>query len=350
MKVEAGKTATVIATLPWNKGSPWSSWSEGTLVGRDYPESSPCLQTVWDGPTITADDQAIRVFWSFCGDLWWSKSEDGETFSAPMKLPMPVSTGWIEQNPTCLRDESGRYLLAFRSDREAQHMTRAYICWSRDALNWSRPAMVIDRAVGQFGMIQDDKGRYIWADATDGKVTILSSRDAYQWEKCAELPLDGEAAFVCILQRNDGKYELFAESIRYTSQDKSPERARTRVLRWLSSDRVSWTGPEILTELPSHSDGGHISASHVDGSTFVFYCVYVGVTPMLRMFREKPGGGWDAAPSQDWFMGQHGSMSHHPRWGYMIAWSVPPFMQFPIPHKGPYFLRGKSVDQFFGPK
>ncbi|MFH1732829.1 MAG: hypothetical protein ABIF82_14415 [Planctomycetota bacterium] len=346
--VEAGKTATVTATLPWRKGSPWSAWSAGTLVGKDYAARSPCLQTIDDAPAIVADDGAVRVFWSREGDLWCATSTDGQTFSPPAKIPIPVSSGWIEQDPLCLHDESGRFLLVFRSDREGQHRMRAYVCWSRNARNWSRPSMVVDRPVGQFHMIQDRRGRYIWADSTGATVTVLVSRDAYRWETSAKLPLAGDAASVCILQRADGKYELMAESIRYPSKHKDVEWARTAALRWLSSDAAKWSAPETITELPFRNYG-YLCATHVDRSTVLFYFgsnPFGGAGNILRMFREKPGGGWRAGPGQEWLLTTYGTMTSHPKWGYMTAWSVPPNMQFAVPGKGPYFMRGKSVDQF----
>ena len=207
--VEAGKLTPVNVTLPWKPDGPWQGWTGGASIGQPRGSFSPSLQPTADAPALLLEKDAIRVVWSHMGDLWSAISKDGKTFTEPAKLAMPISSGWIEADPKCLRDESGRYVLAFRSDRESQHRHRPYVCWSRDFGHWSRPVMVADRTVNRFDLIQDLAGRFIWADSVENKVTLLSSTDAYHWTTLAEVPTDGFGVALCLLQRDEGRYEMF---------------------------------------------------------------------------------------------------------------------------------------------
>jgi hypothetical protein len=246
-KVEEGKITKVIGHLPWKKDSVWSSWSNGTLIGRDYPGYQINLQSTWNIPNIQVDDEAVRVVWSHAADLWCSESRDGDNFTPPQKIPMPISSGWIEQMPALVKDESGRFILAFLSDRGIQRENRPYVCWSRDFIHWSSPAMVMDRNIWHFDIIQDDKGRFIWVDGAGKKVTVLSSRDAYHWEKLAELEIEDSVQDVQVLQCEDGRYEIFVSHIHYTTPQRSRNFSNAPVLRFVSSDAVNWSEPEKIT-------------------------------------------------------------------------------------------------------
>ncbi|MCK4623759.1 MAG: hypothetical protein KAV00_00475 [Phycisphaerae bacterium] len=351
--VKAGKTTRLEVTLPWKKDSPWTSWTTGTLIGRDYPSRNPCLQTCMSAPTIQADNKAIRVFWSYRGDLWSSISTDGDKFSRPRKLAMPISSGWIEQDPLCFRDESGRFLLAFRSDREGQHQMRAYLCWSRDGVHWSRPAMVIDRTVNKFDIIQDDKGQFIWADASGKKVTIMKSRDGYRWEQAAQWPLENDERAIRIFHRSDGMYELFlAEIFLELKENKSYLRHRLVVRRYISKDCSTWSKGQEITRFFGDTDIS-MSVLHVRGQTLVGFLkehIFAVLRPFVRFVRERANGTFEQSENF-WDIGSYyGAMAHHPRWGYMITWHHPPHPGRTLPVSGPFLIRGKSIEQFFPKK
>lgn len=344
--VEDGKTTKVEVSLPWDGNTPWSSWSEGVLIGRDYPEQSPFLQAVQDGPGLLLENDGIRVFWSRHGDLWWSSSADGVKFSAPRKLPMPVSTGWVEQDPMCLRDESGRYMLAFLSDREGQHQMRPYLCWSRDGVHWSRPAMIVDRTVGRFHVIQDDRGQFIWADATEKNVNLLRSREGYQWDSLATLTFPEYVDSIFLLQRDDGTYELLAGTGFSPTGGVTNLGAGNIVWRCRSADGVKWSQPEEVHRVISGPGAVGVSAIHANGRTFLACCKYENLRNRTQLLREKEGG-WDVSATYNDIGTPNSSMAYHPKWGYVLTWMQHPEWNAPVPVSGPYLIRGKSVDQFF---
>ncbi len=346
--VEPGRTTRVAGVLPWKKTSPMASWTAGALVGQGYPGANPWLQNSDSPPSILADKEAIRVFWAHRGDLWVAKSTDGKQFEPPQRLDLPISSGWIERDPLCIRDESGRFLLAFRSDRGVGHKQRAYLCWSRDGVHWSRPTMVVDREVDEFDLIQDDKGRFIWVDAADKKLTILSSRNAVRWERLATMPFRYGAREARILQREDGVYELYATNLNWYRRY---GRWHQELLIWrsLSTDAAKWSKRDIIN---GAHQGGHVNLSPVrkNGQTLVAQFNAPGI-PLLHYYRMRSDGGWAYAPRA--YRGLSGvttkaaSLQYHPRWGLLLAWYVPFDWCFPKQAAGPYLIWGGSVEQVF---
>ena len=58
-------------------------------------------------------------------------------------------------------------------------------------------------------MIQDSHGRFVFVDASGGKVRVAVSRDGYHWEEASRWSFPGASGNLSILQRSDGMYELF---------------------------------------------------------------------------------------------------------------------------------------------
>lgn len=350
INVQAGQTLRLQSDIPWKHDSLWAQWSTGTNIGLDYPDLTPCLQTARDRPTIQADGHAVRVFWSYRGDLWQAVSTDGRSFARPAKLPMPVSSGWLERDPLCLRDESGRFVLVFRSDREARHQLRLYAAWSRDGLNWSRPAMVVDRAVDQYDLMQDSRGRFILADATGRTLTVLRSADGYQWDALAAWPLAGAPSAVRVLERADGTYELVSVQADERATSGTFWSADLVVYDQRSADGAAWTKPAEVGRFPVRDDLS-LSAMHVDGRT-ILACsrrhTLLGSHEMSWLFRESGQGGWQSSGELSGVAGPYAHMAHHPRWGYLYAWHQPRAFLYPMNEPGPYFIRGDSVEPLFG--
>ena len=344
--VEAGKVTPLQARLTYKPGHPLAraGWTTGRCVGINYPSRSPCLQTLGCPPFVLADDEAIRVFWASRGDLWWSVSADGDNFTRPAKLPMPISSGWLEQTPQCLRDESGRFLLAFLSDRGGQRAQRAYLCWSRDGKTWSRPAMVVDRGVEEYHIIQDARGRYIWADGTDKTATLLQSVDGYRWEPLAIVPMDDTIHDIKLQQRRDGTYEMFVVVINHFTSDREGQMSELVVWRYHSKDGAAWKDREVIMRR-RWEDDLPISLMHINGRTVL--SVLRRGTDDVRMFREQPDGSWQKADDIFGASSALGMMTHHPRWGYMMVWRRSPYIWEVRPEAGPYLIRGKSVEEFF---
>ena len=93
-----------------------------------------------------------------------------------------------------------------------------------------------------------------------------------------------------------------------------------------------------------------MSAMHVDGRTLVGFIrsnVFSGELPLTRFARETDNGRW--AQSTNWIGvgSDYGTMAHHPRWGYLLAWHNPVEPRYTFPVSGPFLIRGRSVDAFF---
>jgi hypothetical protein len=209
--VRPGKVASVVAHLPWKKGGPWSAWTAGTLIGRDYPSRCIALKQDIEVPFIQADEGAIRVVWSYAQDLWMSVSKDGGTFSRPWRIPMPVSSGWSELNPRLRQAEDGRFVLIFHSNRNGQYKFRHYVSWSRDLVHWSAPAAV-DRESWSFayGPERDGSGRQCLGRWAPGLVEVVSSEDGLVWKTAVKVqpPRGHKASFQRLVRREGGVLEL----------------------------------------------------------------------------------------------------------------------------------------------
>lgn len=358
VQVVAGKTTSVELTLPWRPDgadghpNPWASWTPGTLVGKNYPDQPPCLRSMFDTPCLLGEPDALRVIWSYRGDLWSSSSSDGKNFAAPARLEMPISSGWIERSPRCLRDESGKYLLVFRSDRNAQYQDRVYVCWSRDFQKWSAPVMVMDKPMNDFRLIQDDRGRFIWVDGFSNKLNILVSRDAYRWDKLAQVELDGSAHQLALLQRDDGQYELFVLIGQNHSRPNFEDPAQRHLYRFISKDGITWQRDRrlMIVDKPINHMA-FVDAAHVGGRSMAVCLIEWTdlLTSRVQMFRERPGGDWESSQLLSDVCSPLASMAHHSRWGYMLSWNSPQNEELISPPSGPYLIRGQSVDRFFGP-
>ena len=354
--VEAGKTTRVDITLPWKPDSPLSGWSSAALIGRDYAEESPNLEMIYSSPMLQVDAGAIRVFWPHQGDLYMAQSTDGAHFSKPLRLPLPVSSAWVERGIHCIRDESGRFVLLFRSNRDAQHEFRVYSCWSRDAVHWSNPAMVVDREAGDYNMIQDSQGRFVWVDedlwgdkenAKDRRVTILVSRDLLRWEQLAQWPVEHPAGGMRIHQRHDGTYQVFWAEERQGGDGEDYWYVYCRS----SKDGRTWSEPQELLRLRGQV-WPSLSPMEVEGRTLLgilWRDEWGEDNPVIRFIRENEDGTWQQAPAVYGIGSDFGSMAWHPRWGYVVVWTeLPAILFYDLwDEKGPFLIRGPSVDAFF---
>jgi TolB-like protein len=310
VNVKAGQTTIVNVTLPWAAGSPWSAWQ---FCPTDVVPSQVGLQYGGNtAPIFQMDDKSIRFLQVSRGDIWVSVSTDGNNFSRPSLLPMPVCTGWVECEPVCIRDESGRFLLAFLSDRGGGREARAYVCWSRDFVHWSAPAMVLDGRVQYLNLMQDDKGRFVLAHSVGAKVVMEQSRDAYRWEKLGEVTVDGDVKGIKILQRADGRYELFVAHL--GSQGGCLD-------RYLSKDGADWEAAGRLSR--GHGVRLEVSAMHVNGRSIAAVDIAFGKLRPYQEYtqfcREKPDGTWEESPPIPGLAAGDAATAYHPRWGYYIG-------------------------------
>jgi hypothetical protein len=354
--VEANQTNDLSVTLPWKPEGPLAGWTSGAILGRAVLPGGPCLQSVSDAPAVQADEKAIRVFWTHQGDIWLAASTDGNSFSRPDRLTMPVSSGWTERSPLCLREESGRLLLAFLSNRDAQHRMRPYVSWSRDAAHWSRPAAVLDRAVNKFDLIQDDRGRFLWADATSRAATILVSRDAYRWEPLASWALPGDERAVRLLQCADGTYKLLVVDLERRGEGINRVNGCRVAYCYTSPDASHWSAAQEIRDFAGWGEMS-ISAMEVSGQTLVAFfedCVNAGYWPFIAWSRRDAKGQWERSKSLDGIGSYYGVAGYHPRWGFLVSWRHPfdigGQIGGPREESGPFLIRGRSVAGLFGSK
>jgi len=340
--VVAGQVTRVIGRLPWKPCKAADSIVTA-LVGDRYDSYDLRVSPSWSAPAIQMDDQTIRMVWSHGGDLWSAVSTDGNSFSTPRKLPLPVSSAWDESDPRLLRDESGRFVLTFISDRDGQHRSMAYLCWSRDFVNWSEPAMISDRSCSTYDIVMDSTGRLVCAIGTE----ILSSRDGFQWSPASVASKDTEFRITCqarLLPRNGGRIELF------TILGNNPFKPRgdppLQLFRFESEDGLVWSQPELLAEYRMDGYGGPcMSAAACENRAAIFIgnrkCnpwaprarMVTGVTPK-----------WNSSGEVWGFMPGPTSMAFHPRWGYVLA-SMSGSGRSECPHEdyGPYMMRSPHL-------
>jgi len=343
--VVAGQVTRVIGRLPWKPCKAADSVVTA-LVGDRYDSYDLRVSPSWSSPAVQMDDLTIRMVWSRGGDLWSATSTDGNSFSTPRKLPLPVSSAWDESGPRLLRDESGRFVLTFISDRDGQHRSIAYICWSRDFVNWSEPAMISDRSCRTYDLIMDSAGRLVCAIGTE----VLSSRDGFQWNPMSVAIKDSELRITCqvrLLARDGGRIELFA------IQENNPSNVKAlasglplRLLRVESQDGLKWSPAEIVAEYRMHGYYGPcLSAAACENGAAIFIGNRIRNpwAPRARMLIGAPHK-WDSSGEVWGFMPGPVSLAFHPQWGYVLA-STSGSGRSECPHEdyGPYMMRSPHL-------
>lgn len=335
--VRRGKTTHVVGRMPWKPGTPWVNWRAAKLSREDPREVTPSLQkTVNNWPTILADNESIRLVWARRGDLWTAISSDGDEFASPTKLASPISTSWKEDTPKLLKDETGRYILVFLSDRNVHYVAKPYVSWSRDGVRWSAPVMIMDDWLRRYDMIQDRRGRFIWvgiSEHDDSHVTIRMSRDAYRWETLKVFDPGISVDDAVLLQDKGGTYEMYLWGMLRGRQHREYE-----VLRYRSRDGVKWSRDQ--REMVARLGGpkwGKMAVAYAQGKTMVATFEYrfwnyrwnqPGPTVLdvcrTQIARGPGGRPWQRMATVEYLFGDAGTMAYHPKWGYMIAWTDNP--------------------------
>lgn len=353
--VTQGQVTPVAVALDWDRSGPWKNWSRGVRVGGDYPAEVGSPIRAQDAPAIQADASALRIVWHCQGDLWMSTSGDGERFSPPARLPLPISTAWTESDPRCFRDDSGRLMLTFLSDREGQHRPRPYACWSRDGLHWSRPAMMVDQTIGTYDVCAGHRGGMAMAwfaargqqrgDAGLWKICIATSPEGLAWQEKAQLPLPAMESFwvsdLRLMQRRGGGFELLA-AIMFGPL--------TKVLRWELDDQFHSLRPvpDVLASYPQRLATALSLSADEDGLALVAAARGSGCQSRIQLMRCDAEGVYRISrPLKNACSGQT-ALSYHPRWGYMLAWQDTGDDDFSRRAQGPYFTRSSSLGDLMG--
>jgi TolB-like protein len=337
--VVAGKTARLTGCLPWPEGSPWSSWTS-TLVGTSYPGIDPGLWIFDDSrPAILADDEAVRLVWSYRGDLWSAVSPDGERFSPPLRLGLPVSSGWNETAPCLAKDEQGRFILVFLSDRDARHRTLPYVCWSRDFVHWSAPGLVSDEGTSESRtLLADDRGRLVYLARTAGGYKAFVSADAYQW---AAKSVPG----CTLLQDQTGQFIAYNLAGGPSSGPGPKKPFRCRLSCKKSSDLVTWSQEEILAEAEwtgAVPQRPLIACQGKSGPAILGF----GAPDEwgLALWEPNAQGRWDLTGRLWGLLPDYANATYHPRWGYLVASMHSRTHEWwPQESSGPYLWRGPDL-------
>ncbi len=370
--VRADEVQQLRATLPWKDPGVSASITTACL-GLDY--ARPCAFTTrpLQAPAIQLDQQAIRLVWSRHGDLWSCASTDGNTFTAPRKLPLPISSAWSEEEPRLVRDESGRFILTFLSNRDSQHRSLLYSCWSFDCVNWGAPTCVVDKSCRDYDLCLDSSGRLICAlifseghadsfithSQPDGKkfcmehvagdpgrLTLYASTDCYQWEPLTDassdlmIPYDKQSR---LLARDDGRIDVYY--ISEVEEDPNGLWSRPMNMRGGQGRIVSMNtrrrgqGLASYAKLKRYSYDGHkwsagVSMAHYhhdlvphylsaarsgQGAVVLSSAGSAGASGDGLAIIHDQGGKVSCSGSSRGLINGAASIGHHPRWGFVVA-------------------------------
>ncbi len=345
VEIEAGKVTRVVAVLPWQ------DQARGTIAtGRILPQRTPAKPYPFryqQGPVVHLDDQCIRMIWSQGGDLWLSTSSDGNSFSDPEMLAVPVSTAWTESDPHLFRDESGRYILTFVSDRDGQHRRLVYICWSRDLVRWSNPSVISEVSCRDHDIVQAPDGRLYCAIGDTPHdwtmVTLLSSSNGYRWEKMPGKQIAFNMSNIQIVPRSDGTIELYAVPAlpgriwprgHHQAYKFRMRTAYKQLVRFVHNGS-EWSPKEIMTGFIWDEAPDHISLTRDNQGLIVLATTGSSFTSFgyVQIVREKEGH-WQSTGPVKGFVMRSGELAYHSRWGYVMS-------------HGGYFKRSRQLPELF---
>ena len=352
--VQPGRVTRVIGRLPLaaaHEKPVNTAW-----IGRDYGEPDLQLRPGIYAPAIQLDSDAIRLVWARGGDLWSAVSMDGNSFTLPRKLPLPVSSAWDESDPRLLRDESGRFILMFRSNRDGQHRDLIYVTWSRDFVDWSTPVLVCDRAYGGYDVVQDSTGRFVCAMSAYRAVKFMVSRDCYQWAPLRDGPRGQDPKLLC---QPDGTLALFVTDSLAQELDSGYQALPVfgQISRFVSSDGIHWSDGEILyqykydrrAEIFSVAQGENGSVILSGTRTEAEFSRLTGdVMDAITLMITESASRWERTGEVPSLIGGVASLAIHPKWGYVLAWmSGTGGAWFQHKNYGPYVRRSHEMPAFF---
>jgi len=350
VSVSAGGVTQAVLNLPWKPDGGWAGWTH-VRVPQEYPGFELKLNHTPGAPAVLADEEGLHLVWSRGGDLWAATSTDGKEFTKPRKLDMPVSSGWVEKDPRLMRHPSGRFVLTFLSDRNAQHRMLAYLTWSRDFLHWSAPAAISDRYVpNTYAVCTDDRGRTLWAEPDKNVLRIFATSDGVRWEELAQVRSaepKGRLWAPHLLQRPDGQYELLVESGRAYMVTEEPDPNDWHgYVRHLSGDGKVWSAPQRLWDLPKVGYKWLAAARGEKGAVLLGaeFASHKNAARTMLM-AEQPDGSWKASGYFRGVTPGGAAMAYHPKWGYVITHMMPEGGSWnPHPSYGPFVMRGRALD------
>jgi TolB-like protein len=399
VNVQAGKTIKITGRIPWKEGTPWALWSPTVLLPDHAKHELPIVPrpvAVPRGdvypqrqgyPAVLADNDGIRVVWSGSDlALWTSFSKDGVEYSAPARLPIPISSAWVQATPRLLRDESGRYILTFLSNRNARHILLPYICWSRDFVKWSAPSLIYDarELFFSYDIALDGSGRLIVAMALYGNpdniLRTLCSRDGYSWKPLCDLGVPESLGDVHLVSREDGQMEAFFWRGEYVVRPGRTGKGFTQIAAdgrretfFFRGEQIvqtalteqGWSEPMPIDILRDEDEQypwlSAMCPLRANGKTFLVKFSNIFAFPPCgtygtTLYSQDADGKWRKSAAAGGLMPGFGAATFHPRWGNVICWLVPNgggewagLPHLPRYGDGPFVVRTADIATAFGP-
>ncbi|MEX1017201.1 MAG: hypothetical protein WDZ31_10705 [Phycisphaeraceae bacterium] len=261
--------------LAWRDNFPQPGFRRMIADGGSYPDFllagrfergffNPIARPVDDGPRrhaiplenyyeitvqlVPGPAGRLHAFWNHRQDLWQAVSEDGgQTWSDQQRLPVPVNSAHREYHPQVIRDQHGRYVLLFVSDRDAFRQLSPYIATSRDLKHWTRPRRIGDGPAAYAFLYQDAQQRFVLLQDGRRRLWQRTSDDLVDWS--APEPVvtaeQGVAMFrPRVVRTADGRYHLLA----IWCQPMAGQRTPMWLVAGESVDGVSWSNWRVLSE------------------------------------------------------------------------------------------------------
>ena len=194
-----------------------AGWQTPVPVAVDYPWyrfRPKRLQVTGSQPALCHDRTGRWVaLWAHLDDLWLATSMDGQKWEGPTNLGQPVNSAHVEMAPRLIQDRSGRFCLAFLSDRGQLRNYATYTCWSHDLEHWSRPVLVTPAYHADHDFLQIRDGHYVLVATERGDnsngILLRTSPDLVQWDAPVALePTFSGPNLVRLAQDDSGGYHL----------------------------------------------------------------------------------------------------------------------------------------------
>ena len=288
VNVPAAGTVDLEVRPDFNPALNPAGFTEARRLPCDYPEymlpprsnvsetSAPCLLRAKRG---TMQGYVVAA-WSYREDLWFSLSrDDGRTWSAAMRFPIPVNTAHVERAPWLLEDEQGRICLVFLSDRNMQRFSTPYVAWTHDLQRWSPAVRIAEIYADDVRILQGRSGQYLVL--LPPPATRLSSQA--QWQDARD---------------EKGELVISAQPNILGGQIARLKYGRSQPALLVSRDLVNWQARLIDWESSSVSRVHLLETA--DGLLHAFYTEQVCETPPLYdcalFWRQSSDGGltWSA--------------------------------------------------------
>ncbi len=361
VEVKAGQTTPCKVSFPWKDPVRFQDWQVAEVHAAtpapllvDLESTNPDHR-----PQILMEDDRIRLLWSEGGDIWTCESLDGKTFTNRRHLALPVSTAWEENRPRCRIDHQGRYVLAFRSDRNKDRVQRLYMTWSRDFINWTAPKQVRERYVEDYDFINDPiSGRLVLAEAADAEVSLWQPDDYFQFHQIGEFSFQYPVVHLQLLPPNQsGSYEIVAVQKGLHWKDRFGNNFGPNFCyssRWLSRDLSTWQeDTNVRLEWAMDNKYGLSAIRYTDNRTAM---MRFGTSPTGMHSSRARLSWWQDTAKPDInhalmisaILSHDSDMAWHPKWGAYLTWFSASSQPEHKP-KGPFVIYGPDLEPWLKP-